>query len=133
MSLKELREKTDDTIGHELQDKQKHLFDLRSQAVTEKLEDGLPRVDEPVAENFYIVLLRAEDAELRDQINAAFRKAKPGDMIQLYATGLALTPAGVLPTLQLVSGVTVTIGTTTVPASFAGFITLSLAAVVFIS
>ena len=25
--------------GHELQDKQKHLFDLRSQAVTEKLEN----------------------------------------------------------------------------------------------
>ncbi len=39
MSLKETREKTDDTIGHELQDKQKHLFDLRSQAVTEKLEN----------------------------------------------------------------------------------------------
>ena len=39
MSLKELREKTDDTIGLELRDKQKHLFDLRSQAVTEKLEN----------------------------------------------------------------------------------------------
>jgi uncharacterized protein (TIGR03437 family) len=34
-------------------------------------------------------------------VNAAFRKAKPGDVIQLYATGLASTPAGVLPTLLL--------------------------------
>jgi large subunit ribosomal protein L29 len=39
MSLKELREKGTDTLGLELKDKQKHLFDLRSQAVTEKLED----------------------------------------------------------------------------------------------
>jgi large subunit ribosomal protein L29 len=39
MSLKELREKNDDAIAHELADKQKHLFDLRSQAVTEKLEN----------------------------------------------------------------------------------------------
>jgi large subunit ribosomal protein L29 len=39
MSLKELREKNDDAIAHELKDKQKHLFDLRSQAVTEKLEN----------------------------------------------------------------------------------------------
>jgi large subunit ribosomal protein L29 len=39
MSLKELREKETTTLGLELKDKQKHLFDLRSQAVTEKLED----------------------------------------------------------------------------------------------
>ena len=54
--------------------------------------------------------------------NAAFRKAKPGDVIQLYATGLVSTPAGVLATLQGVSGVTVTIGTSTVSASFAGLV-----------
>jgi large subunit ribosomal protein L29 len=39
MSLKELREKESTALGLELKDKQKHLFDLRSQAVTEKLED----------------------------------------------------------------------------------------------
>ena len=54
--------------------------------------------------------------------NAAFRNAKPGDVIQLFATGLVSTPAGVLPTPQTVSGVTVTIGTTTVSASFAGLV-----------
>jgi large subunit ribosomal protein L29 len=39
MSLKELREKETTALGLEMKDKQKHLFDLRSQAVTEKLED----------------------------------------------------------------------------------------------
>jgi len=37
--LKELRDKTDDNLQREVIEKQKHLFDLRSQAVTEKLED----------------------------------------------------------------------------------------------
>jgi len=55
-------------------------------------------------------------------INASFRKARPGDVIQLYATGLVSTPAGVLPTLQNISGVTVTLGSTAVPASFAGLV-----------
>ena len=36
---KELREKEVGHLEHELTDKLKHLFDLRSQAVTEKLED----------------------------------------------------------------------------------------------
>jgi uncharacterized protein (TIGR03437 family) len=49
-------------------------------------------------------------------INPAFRNAKPGDIIQLYATGLLATPAGVLITPQILNGVTVTIGTTVIPA-----------------
>jgi uncharacterized protein (TIGR03437 family) len=52
-------------------------------------------------------------------ISAAFRKARPGDAIQLFATGLVPVPAGVLPGTQGVSGVTVTIGSITVPATFA--------------
>ena len=39
MTTKEIREKDAKALGHELVDRQKHLFDLRSQAVTEKLED----------------------------------------------------------------------------------------------
>ena len=39
MTSKEIREKTDENLRHELAEKQRHLFDLRSQAVTEKLED----------------------------------------------------------------------------------------------
>jgi large subunit ribosomal protein L29 len=37
--LKEVRDKQSEQLGHDLADRQKHLFDLRSQAVTEKLED----------------------------------------------------------------------------------------------
>jgi large subunit ribosomal protein L29 len=39
MTSKEIREKADDALRHELQEQVKHLFDLRSQAITEKLED----------------------------------------------------------------------------------------------
>jgi large subunit ribosomal protein L29 len=37
--LKELRDKSVEDLQREVVEKQKHLFDLRSQAVTEKLED----------------------------------------------------------------------------------------------
>ena len=39
MKVKEIREKETDHLKHELEEKRKHLFDLRTQAVTEKLED----------------------------------------------------------------------------------------------
>jgi len=39
MKLKEIREKEVGHVQHELAEKQKHLYDLRTQAVTEKLED----------------------------------------------------------------------------------------------
>ena len=39
MTSKEIREKETAQIEHDLIDRRKHLFDLRSQAVTEKLED----------------------------------------------------------------------------------------------
>ena len=39
MTAKEIREKETDHLKDELIEKRKHLFDLRSQAVTEKLED----------------------------------------------------------------------------------------------
>ena len=39
MKMKEIREKQTEHLRHELTEKQKHLFELRSQAVTEKLED----------------------------------------------------------------------------------------------
>jgi large subunit ribosomal protein L29 len=37
--LKEMREKQPAALEIELREKQRHLYDLRSQAVTEKLED----------------------------------------------------------------------------------------------
>lgn len=53
-------------------------------------------------------------------VSSAYRNAKPGDSIQLYATGLVSEPSGVLPTPQGIQNVTVTVGSITVPADFAG-------------
>jgi large subunit ribosomal protein L29 len=39
MKIKEIREKSDEALKIELAERLKHLFDLRSQSVTEKLED----------------------------------------------------------------------------------------------
>lgn len=39
MKIKEIRDKETSHLEHELAEKQKHLFALRSQAVTEKLEN----------------------------------------------------------------------------------------------
>ena len=39
LTTKEIREKETTQLNHELVDRQKHMFDLRTQAVTEKLED----------------------------------------------------------------------------------------------
>jgi large subunit ribosomal protein L29 len=39
MKMKEILEKQGEQLGQELLEQQKHLFELRSQAVTEKLED----------------------------------------------------------------------------------------------
>ena len=39
MKMKEIKDKETGHLQHELLEKQKHLFELRSQAVTEKLED----------------------------------------------------------------------------------------------
>ncbi len=55
-------------------------------------------------------------------VSSGYRKAKPGDVIELYATGLVATPAGIVPSEQTVSGVTVTIGSVAIPADFAGLV-----------
>jgi uncharacterized protein (TIGR03437 family) len=53
---------------------------------------------------------------------AVFRKARPGDTIQLYATGLIRQPGGVLPTPYAVGGVTVKIGDISVTPEFASLV-----------
>jgi uncharacterized protein (TIGR03437 family) len=53
-------------------------------------------------------------------VSSAYRKAKPGDATELYATGLTAEPAGVAPAPQAIPGVTATIGSITVAADFAG-------------
>jgi uncharacterized protein (TIGR03437 family) len=52
----------------------------------------------------------------------AFRNALPGDTVQLFATGLAPSPAGTLVSTTLLSGVTVTIGSVTIPADAAALV-----------
>ncbi|MCX6626609.1 MAG: SBBP repeat-containing protein [Candidatus Solibacter sp.] len=52
----------------------------------------------------------------------AFRNAVPGDTVQLFATGLVPSPAGTTVSTTLLSGVTVTIGTVTIPASAAALV-----------
>jgi len=53
-------------------------------------------------------------------VSSVYRNAAPGNIIALFATGLATEPGGVIPTAQGISGVTVTIGSVTVPADYAG-------------
>jgi uncharacterized protein (TIGR03437 family) len=55
-------------------------------------------------------------------IGPAFRPARPGEYVQLYATGLAPSPVGVTVVVQFLNGVTVTIGTTTIPADAAALV-----------
>lgn len=55
-------------------------------------------------------------------VSPAFRQATPGDVIQLYATGLVATPSGVLPAAETLNGVTVTVGSTVIPADYAGLV-----------
>jgi uncharacterized protein (TIGR03437 family) len=55
-------------------------------------------------------------------ISPAFRKAKAGDVVQLFATGLAVSPAGSLVSLQTISGVTVKLGDATFPADAAALV-----------
>ena len=52
----------------------------------------------------------------------AFRNAVPGETLELFATGLAPSPAGTLVSTTFVSGVTVTIGSVTVAADAAALV-----------
>lgn len=55
-------------------------------------------------------------------IGLGFRNARPGDVVQLYATALAPSPAGVPVSVQTVSGVMVTLGNVTFPADSAALV-----------
>jgi large subunit ribosomal protein L29 len=65
MTTKEIREKETAHLTHELAEKRKHLFDLRSQAVTEKLEDPsqLRKTRKDIARMQTILKQRATEAQ----------------------------------------------------------------------
>jgi large subunit ribosomal protein L29 len=73
MKTKEIREKNDEALEHELRDQQKHLFDLRSQAVTEKLEDPsqLLKVRRDIARMKTILRQRQLEGQPKDGNGAA--------------------------------------------------------------
>lgn len=82
MSLKELRLKDVTALGHELHEKQKSLFDLRSQSVTEKLEDptqlgktrrGIAQVKTLLREH----AIAAEKAAAKDEVTKPVVSAAP--------------------------------------------------------
>jgi large subunit ribosomal protein L29 len=64
MKVKEIREKETEHLKHELEDKRKHLFDLRSQAVTEKLEDPsqLKKTRKDIARMMTVLKQRATES-----------------------------------------------------------------------
>ena len=78
MKTKEIREKNDEALEHELRDRQKHLFDLRSQAVTEKLEDPsqLLKVRRDIARMKTILRQRQIEQERKGDNGSAKRAAK---------------------------------------------------------
>jgi large subunit ribosomal protein L29 len=71
MTTKELREKDTEALRHELAERRRHLFDLRSQAVTEKLEDPsqLRKTRKDITR--ILTLLGQRDAEKQPQAATA--------------------------------------------------------------
>jgi large subunit ribosomal protein L29 len=67
MTTKELKEQETGHLKHELIEQQKHLFELRSQAVTEKLEDPsqLKKARKVIAQMKTILRQRELDADLK--------------------------------------------------------------------
>jgi len=65
MKVKEIREKETEHLKHELEEKRKHLFDLRSQAVTEKLEDPsqLKKTRKDIARMITVLKQRETEAQ----------------------------------------------------------------------
>ena len=73
MKVKEIREKETEHLKHELEDKRKHLFDLRSQAVTEKLEDPsqLKKTRKDIARMMTVLKQRATESKQPAQTTEA--------------------------------------------------------------
>jgi large subunit ribosomal protein L29 len=72
MTVKEIREKETGHLTHELAEKRKHLFDLRSQAVTEKLEDPsqLRKTRKEIAQMQTILRQRQIESEKKTEVAA---------------------------------------------------------------
>ena len=87
MTVKEIREKETGHLTEELAERRKHLFDLRSQAVTEKLEDPsqLRKTRKEIAQMQTILRQR--------ELEASPKQAKPAKVVAQKAAPAKKTPA----------------------------------------
>ncbi len=96
MTVKEIREKETGHLREELVEKRKHLFNLRSQAVTEKLEDPsqLRKTRREIAQ-FQTILrqreLEAQPKAVKPPKPVAEKKAKGADKPSAEKKALAKT------------------------------------------
>ena len=76
MTVEEIREKETGHLKEELAERRKHLFDLRSQAVTEKLEDPsqLRKTRKEIAQMQTILRQRELEAEKNGDAKSADEK-----------------------------------------------------------
>ena len=79
MTVKEIREKETGHLKEELAERRKHLFDLRSQAVTEKLEDPsqLRKTRKEIAQMQTILRQRELEGEKNGDAKSADETKKP--------------------------------------------------------
>ena len=77
MKIKEIRQLSDEEMGSELERLRRHLFDLRSQAVTEKLED--PSLMTKARRDIARLLTVARQRELAAAAEAAQAAAPASD------------------------------------------------------
>src|SRR3954464_7384720 len=76
MTTKEIRDKDIEALNHELTDKQKRLFELRGQAVTEKLEDPsqLRKTRQAIARIKTILRERTLETERKTEADAEAKR-----------------------------------------------------------
>ena len=81
MTLKEIRERDAAQLNTELAEQQKHLFNLRSQAVTEKLEDPsqLRKTRKTVARMKTILRERTLETERKAKAEAEAKRKSEAD------------------------------------------------------
>ncbi len=89
MTVKEIREKETGHLREELVERRKHLFNLRSQAVTEKLEDPTQ-----------LGKTRREIAQMQTIMRQRELEAKPKRAKPLKATAAAKKSAGKKPSVK---------------------------------
>jgi large subunit ribosomal protein L29 len=95
MTTKEIREKETDHLKHELVEKRKHLFDLRSQAVTEKLEDPsqLRKTKKDIARMETILKQRATEQQPHHKKKSKANRKSQQTAASAKATATAATAA----------------------------------------